>query len=82
MKSKKNLVVPDMKDKPDPPPMPPTPRMKLNQKSIARIFDLWGKRYEENPENFAPILIDGVLVEDYGELCSVYFQMIADELGV
>jgi len=52
--------------------------MTQHQQKLAQIFNLWAKRYSENPEEFSKILDeDGQPIEDYGQKCSIYFEKLA-----
>lgn len=48
---------------------------------MAAIFNEWARRYSEAPEEFGDILDEnGKPVEDYGELCTHYFEKISREM--
>jgi len=65
--------------KPDAPKAPPT--TSITHKRMAIIFNEWARRYSENPEEFSNILDeDGSPVDDYGDMCAIYFHKLAAEL--
>ncbi len=48
---------------------------------LAQVFDLWAKRYAEDPAAFDEVLdAEGKAVEGYGERCAVHFSSLVDEL--
>jgi len=53
----------------------------MDRKELAAIFNEWARRYAENPEEFSAILDEhGEALEDYGERCAVYFQMLMHDV--
>ena len=51
------------------------------QQRMTIIFNEWAARYAADPDSFSDILgADGNPVKDYGQLCAIYFEKIANEL--
>ncbi len=51
------------------------------RKRMSTIFNEWAQRYAADPDSFGTVLSsDGTPIQDYGEQCTAFFELIANEL--
>lgn len=55
--------------------------MIYTKQKLAEIFNVWAKRFAENPKEFSAMLDStGIPIENYGDKCAEYFEKLATEL--